>query len=123
MAFHPDAYDGKLADVVGGDHFAEPDLRFQAVDHFARLEEVGFVYGERQVRGGPAAAVADVLHDHVDIDTGIPDGLKDAGGDAGLVGHRDQGDLGLVFVERHAAHDDIFHVPGLFFHNGSWVII
>ena len=67
--------------------------------------------------------MADVLHDHIDIDGGVAERLENAGGDARFVGHRHEGDLGLVLVERHATNDDVLHVPGFFFHNGSWVVI
>ena len=49
--------------------------------------------------------------------------LEDARGDAGFVRHADERDFGLVFVERDAAHDDVFHAFGFFFHNGSWVFV
>ena len=44
-------------------------------------------------------------------------------GHARLVGHADQRHLGLVLVERDAAHDDLFHAASFFFHNGSRVVV
>jgi hypothetical protein len=46
MAFHTDSDNGQLPDVIGGDDFAETDFRLQVVDHFLRLEQVGFVDGK-----------------------------------------------------------------------------
>ena len=73
MALHADADDGELADLFVGDDFAEADFLLQAVDDFLRLEQVRLVHGEGKVGGGRAAAVADVLHDHVHVDVGVAD--------------------------------------------------
>ena len=52
-----------------------------------------------------------------------PSALKMRAATPGLSGTADEGDFGLVFVERDAADDDVFHACGFFFHNGSWVVI
>src|ERR1700677_2172015 len=123
MAAHADTDDGELADLLIGNHLVKTDLGFEPVDDFAGLEQIGFINGKAQVGGGLAGTVADVLDNHVHVDGGIADGLEDAGGDAGLVRHGNEGDLGLVFIECDAADDDVFHVFGFFFHNGSWVVV
>ena len=123
VAFHAHANDGELGDFIGGDDFAETNFLFEAVDDLLSFEEIGFVHGEGEVGGGFAGAVADVLNDHVHVDGGIADGFEDAGGDAGFVGDGDQGDFGLVFIERDAADDDAFHTFGFFFHKCSGVFV
>src|SRR5882724_11196730 len=123
VTFHADADDGELADFFIGENFLEADFGLEAVDDLAGLEQVRFVGGEGKIGGGRAGAVADVLDDHVHVDGGVAERLEDARGHAGLVGHGDEGDLGLIFVERDAANDDVLHVFGFFFHNGSWVIV
>lgn len=50
-------------------------------------------------------------------------GLENLGGDAGLVGDAEKGDFGLVFVDGDASDDDVFHVGGFFFHNGSGIVV
>jgi hypothetical protein len=46
MAFHADSDNRQLPDVVRSDHFSETDFRLEAVDHFLRLEQVGFIDGK-----------------------------------------------------------------------------
>ena len=67
--------------------------------------------------------MADVLHDHVHVHRRVAERLENARGHAGFVGHADERDFGLVFVERDAAHNDAFHAFGFFFHNGSGVFV
>ena len=90
---------------------------------FLRLEQIRLVGGEGNVGGGRAGAVADVLDDHVHVHGGVAERLENLRGHAGFVRHADERDLGLVFVERDAAHDDAFHAFGFFFHNGSGVFV
>ena len=99
MAFHAHAHHGELADFVRGNHFAETDFFLQSFDDFLRFEQVGFVHRERKVGRGRAGAVADVLHDHVHIDGGVPERPENPGGNSGFVRHGHEGDFGLVFVE------------------------
>ena len=42
------------------------------------------------------AVLGHVLHDHVDVDVGVGQRAEQPGGDAGLVGHAGDGDLGLA---------------------------
>jgi len=64
------------------------------------------VHGEGEVGG---FFVADVLHDHVDVDVGVGDRAENLVGDAGVVGHADHGDFGFVAVEGDAGDDGLFH--------------
>ena len=48
---------------------------------------------------------------------------KEASGASRLVGDMGDGDLGLVAFDADAAHDDLFHSCGFFFHDGSWVVV
>ena len=123
MRLHADPDDGELPDFLIGQHLAETDLRLQSVDHLLRLEQVRLVGGEGEVGGRRAAAMADVLDDHVHVDGRVAERLEDARGHARFVGHAHEGDLGLIFIERDAADDDAFHAFGFFFHKGSWVVI
>ena len=72
-----------------------------------RLCVVVAVHGERKV-GEPV--VTDVLHDHVDVDVGVADRPENLVRDAGPVGHAEDGDLGLVAVERDAGNNRLFHL-------------
>ena len=67
--------------------------------------------------------MADILHDHVHVDRRVGQLLKHAGGYARLVRHADEGDLGLILVERHAANHDVFHALSFFLHEGSGVVV
>ena len=67
--------------------------------------------------------MAYVLHDHIHVNIGIANRFENAGGHAGLVRHAHQRDFGLVFVERHAAHDNILHTGRFFFHKGSFIFV
>ena len=54
--------------------------------------------------------MADVLHDHVDVDVGVADRPEDLIGDARAVRHAEDGDLRFVAIERDAGNDGLFHV-------------
>src|SRR2546423_14868293 len=123
VAFHSDAYDRELSDSVRGDHFAKADLLLQALDNLARLEQVRFIDGEREISRRFAAAMADVLDDHVHIDVGVANRAKNPGGDAGFVWYGHERYLGLIFVERDPAHDHAFHAFRFLFHDRSWILI
>src|SRR6266849_171211 len=123
VAFHAYADDGELANLFVGDHFAVTRVGPDALDDFAGFEQFGLIHGERDVGGGRAGAVADILHDHIDVDRGVAERLENLGGNSRFVGHGHEGDLGLVLVERDAADDDVLHVLRFFFHDGSWVVV
>ena len=62
----------------------------------------------------PGGGGRDVLHDHVDVDLRARERLEDPGRLTDLVGHPDDGDLGLAPVVRDAGDDGLFHgVPFL----------
>lgn len=122
VAFHADADDGEFADFFLVEGLGESDLGGEGVDEGLGLGQVGAVDGEGEI-GGWSWSVADVLYDHVDVDGGLMKGLEDLGGDAGLIGDAEEGDFGLVFVEGDASDDDVFHVGGFFFHDGSGIVV
>ena len=122
VAFHADADDGEFADFFLVEGLGKADLGSEGVDEGLGLRQVGAVDGEGEV-GGRFWSVADVLNDHVDVDGGLVKGLEDLGGDAGSVRNAEEGNFGLIFVEGDASDDDMFHVGGFFFHDGSGVVI
>src|SRR5690606_20552911 len=85
-----------------------------AFEHLQRLGEVAAANSEGEVGG---AVMTDVLDDHVDVDVGVGDRPQDLVGDARLVGHAGDGELGFVAREGDAGDDGLFHV--LVFLNGD----
>ena len=64
-----------------------------------------------------------ILDDHVHVNGGLGQGVKNAGGSAGLVWQAPHGDLGLILVERDAADDDVLHAGSFFFHDGTGIVV
>ena len=83
----------------------------------------GLRQGEGDVRLG-LTLVADVLHNHVNVDVGIRHDGKDLCGLARHVGHSDDRDLGLVEVSGNAGDDRLFHLLSLrgVVNDGSFVV-
>src|SRR4051794_38250303 len=104
VAAHADADHRDLGDVHGGLDLAD-DLG--PVDDVAGALELGL--GHREGDVGVGTVLRDVLHDHVDVDAGLGERHEDRGGDAGLVGHVPQRDLGLVLRIGDAGDDLLFH--------------
>lgn len=122
VAFHADADNGEFADFFLVEGLGEADLGGEGMDEGLGLRQVGAIDGEGKV-GGRFWSVADVLDDHVDVDEGLVKGLEDLGGDSGSVGNAEESNFGLIFVEGDASDDDMFHVGGFFFHDGSGVVV
>ena len=76
------------------------DLGDLRLDDLADLRQIVLVDGEGEVGG---AVDGDVLDDHVDVGARFRERAEEAGGDAGLVRHADDGDLGLVFFQADSA--------------------
>ena len=119
MRTHPDADDAQFGDaVLGGHPFAQAfGERFQ---RFLRLGKFVLVEGKGDVRG---ARQRDVLDDHIHGDPRVGDGLEYARGDAGGVGHLENGDFGLVAFDGNATDHDLLHAHGFFFDDGSRVVV
>jgi len=108
VAAHADANDADLADLgVAHDLAGAQGRQHLGLEQVDRLGVVVAVHGEAEVG---LAVLADVLDDHIDFDVGISHGAQDVVCDAGLVGHAQHGDLGLVAVERNAGYDGLFHL-------------
>ena len=109
MGAHPHPDHRHLADLVVVEHVGEADRGLDRVQTGHRGRPVGLGQGEGDVgpRGGDGRLV---LHDHVDVDLRRGDRLEDPGRLAHLVGHADDGDLGLAAVVRDAGDDRLLHL-------------
>ena len=82
----------------------------QLLEDLAEQEQALFQIGSRNgERKAGAAAVADVLHDHVDHHAPFGDGGEDFGRDAGNIGQMADRHARLGRVEADFADDDVFH--------------
>ena len=66
--------------------------------------------------------MADVLHDHVDVDALVGHGLEDGPGDPRPIGHPHDGDLGHLAVERHRPDLVAQLHSGYLLDAGAWVV-
>ena len=106
---HAGADQRHLADVVVVEQLVEADLVLQRVQrgHRAAARRRAGSVNEMSVL---PSSTGDVLHDHVDVDLGVGDARgRSCAAYAGLVGHADDGDLGLAAVVRDAGDDGLFH--------------
>src|SRR5437899_2308954 len=107
VAAHADADHRHLADIGIGHQRPVTELLLAVLEHLDGPLEIGLRHREGEV--GRAAALGDVLDDHVDIDAGIGERPEDRRRHAGPVGHPRQGDLGLVAIVGDAADHFLFH--------------
>src|SRR6185437_7098531 len=107
VAAHADADDRDLGDVGRPVQALVADLAARLFQRHARALVVGRGHREGEVGGG--AVGRDVLDDHVDVDVGVGERSEDRRGDARLVLHATDRDLGLVLGEGDAGDDLLFH--------------
>ena len=117
---HADADNTEFGDAILLADPARSDLFGYAIEEIADLFEFVTVHCEGDVG---AAAGGNVLDDHVDHDVGVGQCREEACGASWFVGDLADGDLGLIALDADAAHDDLFHSCGFFFHDGSWVVV
>ena len=106
---HAGADQRDLADLVVVEQLVVADLVLDPRQRAHRGLAVGARQRERDV-GEAGGGRRDVLHDHVDVDLGGGERLEDAGRLADLVGHADDGDLGLAAVVGDAGDDRLLHL-------------
>ncbi len=117
---HSDADDAKFGDAIDGGKTFRTDFLDERTQGGLDLWEFVSMHSERDVGG---VGCGDVLHDHIHVDAGLGDGIENAGGDTGMVGHVAEGDFCLVSIDADAANDDIFHAHSFFFDEGAWVLV
>ncbi|SPA14560.1 conserved hypothetical protein [Cupriavidus taiwanensis] len=109
---HAHAHHRHLRHLGVARHAAGADVRLHAI---VQDGQRALVLAARHGEGEVGLAVDGlVLDDHVDVDIGVGDRAQDLVGDAGLVGHAQDGDLGFVAGKGDAGDDSGFH-GGVFF--------
>ena len=106
MRPHPDAHNRDLDDLLIAQHFARLHVGVGIAANSERLVVFVAMDGEGEIGG---AVGARVLHNHIDFDIGVRDGAQDRTGDAGLIRHAENGQLGLVPIERDPRNQGSFH--------------
>ena len=100
----------------------EPIL-LQDVDDFCRLAQLRLVHGEGKVGEGGVGVSLMFCTIMSTLMLASAMALKICAATPGRSGTPTSVIFGLVFVERDAANDDVFHAAGFFFHNSSWVVV
>ena len=98
MAFHANAHDADLGDMAVGDYAVESDLFALVFEQRLRTRQIGLRYSKGHV--GFALIAPDILNDHIDIDAGIGERLKDMRHRARLIRDAREDDLRLILVMR-----------------------
>ena len=88
MGAHADADGGDLAYLVVASDGTGTDVGLDLFENGQCLVVFATIDREGKVGG---AVMTDVLDDHVHIDVGVGDGAEDLIGDAGAVGHAEDG--------------------------------
>src|SRR6185437_7319137 len=103
---------GDLTDAVVVEQGLEAHGLLDALQRGHRA--VAVVPGQREGDvGAPGGHRGYVLHDHVDVDVGLGDGLEDPRRHADPVRHAHDRDLRLTPVVRHAGDDGLLHLACL----------
>src|SRR5215212_3455131 len=107
MAAHAAADHGDFRYICGAIEPGVADFALGRGDGIARPDVIGGRYREGEV--GRCAVLRDVLHDHIDVDTGVRERAEDRGSDARLVLNLADGNLGFVLGKGDAGNDVAFH--------------